>query len=72
MIDRPIFLDDAKSGFNTPVGIQNENIGGWNLVPEFTPHGWAAAGHRALSFSPGDRSLIKWSVTRVLIRPMRH
>ena len=30
MIDRPIFLDDAKSGFNTPVGIQNENIGGWN------------------------------------------
>ena len=51
MIDRPIFLDDAKSGFNTPVGIQNENIGGWNLVPEFTPHGWAAAGQGVVIFA---------------------
>jgi hypothetical protein len=35
------------------VGIQNETTGGWNLVPEFTPHGWAAQ----LSFSPGGRLL---------------
>ena len=48
MIDRPIFLDAAKSGFQYPVGIQNENNGGWNLVPEFTPHTWAAAGHQGV------------------------
>jgi hypothetical protein len=59
VIVRPIFLGAANLD-SMPLGLgsKNKTTGGWNFVPEFTPHGWAAAGHRTLSFSPGDRSLL--------------
>jgi hypothetical protein len=44
MIDRPIFIDAAKSGFNPRRHPERKQ---WRMEfsPEFMPHDWAAAGH---------------------------